>query len=271
MGRSRMFGSDDPADVGTPSPRTTIVGGRPPERRAGLPAVPTGIQQLLRLASVDPAFRARLVERRGDVAAAAGVILTANEAAVLAAIPAVQLEAMAAHLPPPAPPRRDLLRRTAATAVVLLGGAVLSDTGCKPAPQGTEGVPPATTAEASTGESDAAGDALAAADPEAAIPSPVLMIGGLMAVDAGAQDVEPAPADEGAASAPDAETIPEPVIPCGGCTVGDAGTPEAVVRPDAQSVSRGISVDTPPPRPDIRMQAPGGANPDMPPLRREPR
>lgn len=140
MKRSRMFGDDDPADPvarepdeamaedgRTPSPRTTIVGGRPPENDRRGPPVPTGIQRLLRLAAVDADFRNRLVEQRDAVAEAAGIALSASERAMLRAIPAAQLAGMAAQLPEPPSARRDFLRKTAATAVVLLGGAALSD------------------------------------------------------------------------------------------------------------------------------------------------
>jgi hypothetical protein len=123
MSSSRMFGDDEPKN---PSPRTTIVGGQPPSNNAALPPVPTGLQRLLRLASVDDGFRRELLARRGDIALAAEVELTASERAILQAIPAAQLEAMIVSLPPPADDRRSFLRQTAATAVMLLGGAALS-------------------------------------------------------------------------------------------------------------------------------------------------
>jgi len=112
----------------TPSPRNTTVGDRPPAAAAELPPVPTGIQRLLRLASVDHDFRRELVSRPAALAVTAGVDLTASERAVLAAIDPDQLEEMARNMPPPPPQRRDFLRQTAATAVVLLGGAALSGT-----------------------------------------------------------------------------------------------------------------------------------------------
>ncbi len=121
-------GDGAPDDAGgAPSPRTTIVGGRPPDDDPALPPVPVGIQSLLRLASVDPAFREELVRRRAAVAGAAGIELTASERAILAAIPDRALADMAERMPPPAPPRRAFLRQTAATAVVLLGGAAMAD------------------------------------------------------------------------------------------------------------------------------------------------
>ena len=126
MSRSRMFRSDGEG-AGPASPRTTIVGGRPPEAQGGLPPVPIGLERLLRLAAVDPAFGAELIARRVEVAAAAGVDLTRSEAAILAAIPAAQLEAMIARVPPPAPSgRREFLQQAAASAVVALGGAALA-------------------------------------------------------------------------------------------------------------------------------------------------
>lgn len=106
-------------------------GGQPQTQGEGasgeLPPVPTGIQKLLRLASLDEAFRKQLVDHRDKLAAAAGVQLTASERAMLAAIPAAQLSAMAEKMPLPPAPRRDFLRQSAATAVVLLGGAALGE------------------------------------------------------------------------------------------------------------------------------------------------
>jgi hypothetical protein len=121
-----MFGDDEPGAESNPSPRTTIVGGRPPDEHAPVPQVPTGMQTLLRLASVDPKFRDEFVQRRDGIAEAAGVALTGSERRILAAVPAGQLMAMIARVPAPAAARRDFLRHTAATAVVLLGGAALS-------------------------------------------------------------------------------------------------------------------------------------------------
>jgi hypothetical protein len=107
-------GDDDrPAGATTTTPATEV------------PAVPTGLQRLLRLAAVDAGFARELLARRAAVADAAGVGLTPGERAVLQSVPAAQLEVMVRTLPPPPVARRDFLRRTAATAVVLLGGAAL--------------------------------------------------------------------------------------------------------------------------------------------------
>ncbi|MBI5500582.1 MAG: hypothetical protein HY907_10085 [Deltaproteobacteria bacterium] len=185
--------TDTPA---APSPRTTIVGGRPPEKADAAQTVPTGLQRLLRLASFDGAFREELIRRRGAAAKAAGVPLTASESAVLAAIPAEQLAQMAGNLPPPAPGRREFLRQTAATAVVLLGGAALGST----------------------------------------------QVGCPLAAGGARPDMPPPPEDRDAGA--EAEAQPEQDHP----------------------VTRGISVDIPPERPDqSEMMTGGGAAPDMPP------
>jgi hypothetical protein len=92
-----------------------------------LPPVPTGIQKLLRLASVDDAFCEQLIQHRAAVAESAGVQLTRSEQAILSAIPADQLREMAQKMPLPAPPRREFLRRASAAALVLFGGAVVAD------------------------------------------------------------------------------------------------------------------------------------------------
>ena len=135
MTRSRMMKNDDPTlDEGPEpaSPRTTIVGGQPPAPAGDAPPVPTGIQSLLRLASVDAVFRDEFLERRGEMADVAGLPLTDSERAILSSIPATQLRDMAEKMPPPPPARREFLRQSAASAVVLLGGAAMADglTGC---------------------------------------------------------------------------------------------------------------------------------------------
>lgn len=126
MSKSRMF--DDDAESPNPSPRTTIVGGRPPEETSEAYPVPTGIQVLLRLAAEDPGFKRELIERRAELAGPAGVKLTESEKSILKVIPEDQLSTMIDAIPPAPAPRRDFLRQTAATAVLLLGGAALD--GC---------------------------------------------------------------------------------------------------------------------------------------------
>ncbi|MCE5276433.1 MAG: hypothetical protein ABFD92_19060 [Planctomycetaceae bacterium] len=77
-----------------PAVRTTIVGGRPPGAGKGIGAIPRGIEVLVKKASVDPAFRKRLLEARAAAAGDIGLKLTETEAAMLAIIPQPQLEAI---------------------------------------------------------------------------------------------------------------------------------------------------------------------------------
>ena len=130
-----MRSGDGNGEGETPSPRTTIVGGRPPEDDRGLPRVPTGIQRLLRYAAIDEAFRDELVQRRAEMAPVAGVELTRSEEAILAAVPERQLIDMIAAMPPPQAARREFLVQGAASAVLLLGGAAFVGSlteGCTP-------------------------------------------------------------------------------------------------------------------------------------------
>ena len=124
MSHSRMFGDDDSPSE-TASPRTTIVGGRPPEKDAATAPVPTGIQQLLRLASVDEDFKRELLEKRDEVAVAADVTLSPSERAILRSLPAAQLAAMISSLPAPPADRRTFLQQMAAAAVTVLLGLII--------------------------------------------------------------------------------------------------------------------------------------------------
>lgn len=128
MSNSNMFDDDDPRGKSNNSPRLTIVGGRPPERKTKLPPIPVGLQNLLRLASVDGEFCEALVNRRDEMAAVADIKLTTSERAMLRSISAEQIRAMAGRLPEPAVNRRSFLRESARAAVLLLGGTALA--GC---------------------------------------------------------------------------------------------------------------------------------------------
>ena len=245
MSRLRMFGDDEPETTENASPRRTIVGGRPPEAAGPAPAVPTGLQRLLRLAALDEEFRAQLIERRDEVASAAGVELTDTERAILRVTPAAQIVAMAQHMPPPEAPRREFLRQTAATAVVLLGGAALA--AC-----------------------ESCGPFLLTRGATADMPRPVLPPppdGGMWA--------QPPP-PEPPPPRPDVNLMP---------TEGGAAPDEPPPRPDVNQMQTtgGIAPDLPPPppqppvagvRPDVPpepqppppyVSPPGGARPDLPP------
>jgi hypothetical protein len=60
-------------------------------------AIPRGIEVLVKKASVDPAFRALLLERRAKAAKDIYLTLGPTEAAMLNTIPAAQLEAIVAR------------------------------------------------------------------------------------------------------------------------------------------------------------------------------
>jgi len=236
MSKVRMFDHDDPdrGDDRPASPRTTIVGGQPPRSAAGLPPVPTGMEKLLRLASVDEAFRQVLLEQRGDAAEAAGVELTPSERAILAAVPEGQLAAMAQQIPPPAPERRDFLRQAAASAVVALGGAALAS--CDGTPIGaTRGIQPDMPPPRQDGGT--------VAHPP---PPP--------------RPDEPSPPQMG--SAPD---VPPPRPDRVDPSAGEMADPPPPPRPDGPPPPGGIQPDMPPPRPE-KNHTPGrgGSAPDMP-------
>lgn len=236
MGRSRMFDHEEPGD--NQSPRTTIVGGRPPEGRGDVPPVPTGIQKLLRLAGEDDQFRLIFLERRAGVAKAAGIELSASERAILSAVPSRQLEAMIQRVPPTPRDRRHFLRQTAASAVVLLGGAALSEaaSGCKQ--QSGPG-----SAAGSTGGPFA--QPPPDDDPQRPEHNP-------MQTEGGAAPHEPPLRPEKNHMAPGGSR-PEP----------DAGAPPPPQ--PSNPPTRGIRPDLPPPRPDKNdMMRTGGAAPDMP-------
>ena len=224
MSKVRMFEGDEPRDR-SESPRTTIVGGRPPEQgRGASPSTPRGLEQLLGLASVDPAFLALLVEKRSAVAEAAGVTLSKGEEAILGAVPRRQLEAMVARMPGVTRKSRSFLRSTAATAVMLLGGAALSACG------GDQSHGDAAEQEQPIRQpADDAGRSPGIAGLQPTIPQ-----------DGGTTDGRAAPlipiggerADE-----PPQQQVP---VPCAGCAIDAAPQPVIVA---------GLMVDKPPPQP----------------------
>jgi hypothetical protein len=264
-----MWGDDEPTEGEVPSPRTTIVGGRPPESGADLPPVPTGIQKLLRLAAVDRAFHRELLERRGELARAAGVEITESERRVLRAVPGAQLSAMIEGLPPPDEERRTFLRQTASTAVMLLGGAALAAMeGCTrghradvppevPAPPG-----PVQTAGARPGEPPPrpvhkASESEGGVSPHLRAPLPgaaeTREERRMAAPGGAAPDVPRSKPDAGAPPRPQRRPrtkgcdaiLPEDLAdPFGSPTRPDAGPP----RPQRPSPTRGIRPRVPPPR-----------------------
>ena len=256
MNRSRMFGEDepeqqtsDPDAEAMPSPRTTIVGGRPPEQGAEAPPVPTGIQRLLRMAAVDAAFLKELIERRTEVAEAAGVQLSPSERAILQVIPAEQITAMAAQMPPPPKPRRDFLRKTAATAVVLLGGAALSDCDSCQSQSVSGGAGEAPPERPEHREMESEGGAAPKEPPPRRVEErEMAKIGG-----AAPDEPEPKRAED------------RPTTTRGGAAPDEPQPKRAEDRPS--TTKGGAAPDEPPERPDRVPSPPGGARPDLPPPR----
>lgn len=104
--------------------RTTIVGGRPPGSGQSLGEIPRGIEVLVKKASVDPEFKALLLEKRADSAAHIGLVLNPSETTMLNAVPESQLEAIIAQTHVPPQQRRVFLGK-AATAMLAAAGVVV--------------------------------------------------------------------------------------------------------------------------------------------------
>jgi hypothetical protein len=107
--------------------------------------VPRGIEVLVKKASVDPAFKAILLERRAAAADEIGLQLELSEAAMLAAIPREQLETIIASTHVPEEHRRIFLGRVAAAMLAVVGSAaVLSalSLGVRPGPRPRKDAPP---------------------------------------------------------------------------------------------------------------------------------
>jgi len=82
---------------------------------------PKGIEVLVKKASVDPAFRIVFLERRAAAAKEIGLELDRSEAAMLAAVPTGQLEALIARTEVSQEHRRAFLGQVAAAMLAALG------------------------------------------------------------------------------------------------------------------------------------------------------
>lgn len=82
--------------------------------------IPQGIEVLVLKAAVDPDFKQILLQRRTAAAEAIGLELTAGEAAMLAAVPTTQLEAVIARASVPQEHRRAFLGQAAAAMLAAL-------------------------------------------------------------------------------------------------------------------------------------------------------
>jgi hypothetical protein len=125
--------------------RTTIVGGRPPGSGKSVGNIPRGIEVLVKKASVDPAFKALLLDRRAEAADEIGLKLEPAEAMMLAAAPREQLESVIANTVVPEEHRRTFLGKAAAVMLIAVGAAVGLSTcslGHRPSRMQTKGIRP---------------------------------------------------------------------------------------------------------------------------------
>ena len=134
-----QFRADRPAEQ--EAVRTTIVGGRPPGSGQSLGPIPRGIEVLVKKASIDPDFAELLLQDRLEAARSIGLRLSDAEAAMLAAVPEPQLEAIIAQTTVPQKHRRAFLGKAASVMLAALGGtvaaaaAIPAPTGIRPDPE----------------------------------------------------------------------------------------------------------------------------------------
>lgn len=215
--------------------RTTIVGGRPPGSGQPVGAIPRGVEVLIKKAAVDPEFRAALLTRRAAAADQIGLRLDPAEAAMLAAAPGEQLEAIIDRTTVPQEHRRAFLGKAAAAMLAALG---FSQAACNPvAPAGIAPEPPPSTGV----EPDLPPPRPAVNDePASSGNEPSAVPGASSGTEAPREAGEPLPSAE----------PPDPVI--------------RGIRPDLPAEPAGTEgpASTPPPPP-----APTGIRPDLPPER----
>ena len=119
-----------------PAVRTTIVGSRPPGPDKAVGDIPRGIEVLVKKASVDRAFRAKLLAERASAAGDIGLELTGAEAAMLKAIPQAQLTAIINRTQVAPESLGAFLGKAAAAMLLALG---LSVSGCDDPERNTAG------------------------------------------------------------------------------------------------------------------------------------
>jgi hypothetical protein len=107
--------------------RTTIVGARPPAPGRQQDSIPLGIEVLIKKASVDPAFRKLLLEKRAEAACAIALELSPAEVTALNAVPPAQLEKIIASTRVPDLQRRAFLGQVGAA---MLAALTLGLAGC---------------------------------------------------------------------------------------------------------------------------------------------
>jgi hypothetical protein len=122
--------------------RTTIVGGRPPGGGVNVGDIPRGVEVLIKKAAVDPAFKKVLLEKRAGAADAIALRLEPAEAAMIAAVPEAQLDAIVANTKVNASLRPAFLGYAAGVMLAALGTATLGCNGEGDPGPSTEGIRP---------------------------------------------------------------------------------------------------------------------------------
>jgi len=120
--------------------------------------VPRGVEVLIKKAAVDEAFRERLLSERAQAAALIGLKLAPAEEALLANIPAAQLEATIARTVVKPDLRRVFLAGAAAAMLAACAAASCGDPGPVPV---SEGIRPDTPSPSPFHQESTAGDAQA--------------------------------------------------------------------------------------------------------------
>jgi len=109
-------------------------------------AIPRGIEVLVKKASVDPEFKALLLERRSEAAREIGLELAPAETAMLNGAASGQLEAIIAQTTVSPVSRAAFLGKAAAVMLAALGAGAGCD-GCIPVTGSAPDRPPASTGE----------------------------------------------------------------------------------------------------------------------------
>jgi hypothetical protein len=146
-----------------PAVKTTTVGERPPGGGNPPGQLPRGIEVLVKKASVDPSFKASLMERRSGAADEIGLLLEEAEALMLDIVPAAQLEAIIAQTRVEPAKKPAFLGKAAAVMLVALGASAITaqeispQRGDRPAPVTTGPAPAETVIVGIVPTSDPAG------------------------------------------------------------------------------------------------------------------
>ncbi len=117
--------------IGKP-PGITIVGGRPMHRAVNTSDLPQGVEQVLTLAGLDPAFRAAVALDPVAAAAGKGIEIDPVEASLLQSMPPETVASMADNMiVPRRPGRRGFIKAVSASVVAMVtGSAFMLCSGC---------------------------------------------------------------------------------------------------------------------------------------------